>query len=293
MAWLKSHSTMATHPKVFMLSQQLGISTVSAIGHLHLLWYAALEKQEDGDLSCWPDEVIAHNAYWNGNPADFVAALKQCDWLDDRVIHDWLDYAGRFLEGRYAGNPGRLAEIWATHGKHRGEKPAAKASSVLASNLQADLQETGQHTCKPTCELPLNVRVKSKELRNTTKTTISSAAAAPDALPVSGKPLPDQHAPKNTYPRDFDIFWQAYPRKVGKAAALKRWKTQKPPLAQVLKALELQRGCAQWQDISLIPHPETWLNKRRWEDDPAAYAPAKPKTDNHAYCEADSLQGGD
>ncbi|HOX23440.1 MAG TPA: hypothetical protein PLL10_08250, partial [Elusimicrobiales bacterium] len=124
--------------------------------------------------------------------------------------------------------------------------------------------------------------------------TISSAAAAPDApLLVSGKPLPSQYAPKTTYPKEFDTFWQAYPRKVGKAAALKRWKTQKPPLAQVLKALELQRGCAQWQDISLIPHPETWLNKRRWEDDPAAYAPAKPKTDNHAYCEADSLQGGD
>ncbi|HOX22260.1 MAG TPA: hypothetical protein PLL10_02255 [Elusimicrobiales bacterium] len=289
MAWLKSHSSMATHPKVFMLSQRLGIPTVSAIGHLHLLWYAALEKQEDGDLSCWPDEVIAHNAYWNGNPADFVVALRECGWLDGRLIHDWLDYAGRFLEGRYAGNSGRLAEIWATHGKQRGEKPAAKLSSALASNLQANRQETSKHTCKPACELPLNVRVKSKELRDTTKTTISSAAAAPDALSAGKNPT---LAGKTPYPQEFETFWQAYPRKVGKAAALKRWKTQKPPLTEVLKALELQRACGQWQDISLIPHPETWINKRRWEDDPAAYAPAKPVMDNHAYCEADSLHGG-
>jgi len=119
--------------------------------------------------------------------------------------------------------------------------------------------------------------------------TISSAATAPDALPAGEKP---SLSVKTPYPREFETFWQAYPRKVGKAAALKRWKTQKPPLTEVLKALEVQRGCAQWQDITLIPHPETWLNKRRWEDDPAAYSPAKPKTDNHAYCEADSLQGG-
>jgi len=276
MAWLKSHSSMATHPKVFALSQMLGIPTVTAIGHLHLLWYAALEKQEDGDLSIWPDEIIAHSAYWNSAPADFVAALQQCGWLDGKLIHDWLDYTGRFLEGRYDNNPERLATIWAKHGRQRGENPLA---SNLQVHLQADLQETCKRTCKPTCQLPLNIRVKSRELRTTTATT-SSAAAASDAQP----------AVKGTYPQDFEAFWQAYPRKVGKAAAFGKWKSRKPPLAEVLKALEVQKRCEQWQDITLVPHPETWLNQKRWEDDASAYAPAKPKTDNHAYCEADALE---
>ena len=274
MAWLKSHSGMATHPKVFVLAQKLGIPTVAVIGHLHLLWYAALEKQEDGDLSGWPDEVIAHSAYWNGSPADFVAALRQCGWLDGKIIHDWLDYAGRFLEGRYDNNQKRLADIWAKHGRQRGDKPLA---SALASNLQASLQETGKHTCQPTCEPPLTIRVKSRELRTTETTTTSSAAGATDA-------------PAAVNGTEFETFWKAYPRKVGKAAAFAKWKLRKPPLTEVLKALEVQKRCEQWQNITLVPHPETWLNQKRWEDDASAYAPGKPKTDNHAYCEADELE---
>ena len=87
------------------------------------------------------------------------------------------------------------------------------------------------------------------------------------------------------------MFWKDYPRKVGKGAAYARWRSKNPPLDAVLAALKVQKRCEQWQDITLIPHPETWLNQRRWEDDPAAYAPAKAKTatDNYAYEEAESL----
>jgi len=115
----------------------------------------------------------------------------------------------------------------------------------------------------------------------------SSAVAASDAPPATETP---ETTSTGASPEDFDTFWQAYPRKVGKAAAFGKWKSRKPPLTEVLKALEVQKRCEQWQDITLVPHPETWLNQKRWEDDASAYAPAKPKHDNHAYCEADALE---
>jgi len=39
----------------------------------------------------------------------------------------------------------------------------------------------------------------------------------------------------------------------------------------MLKALEWQAKTEQWADPSLIPHPTTWLNGARWEDDRAAF----------------------
>ena len=62
---------------------------------------------------------------------------------------------------------------------------------------------------------------------------------------------------------DFERFWQAYPRKVAKQAARRA-------LARVLQALEQQKTETQWQRENgrYIPHPVTWLNQGRWEDEP-------------------------
>lgn len=77
----------------------------------------------------------------------------------------------------------------------------------------------------------------------------------------------------------FDVFWQAYPRKTGKAAARKAFDKAKPPLDVVLKAIEAQKHSAQWQrdNGQYIPYPATWLNQGRWEDEvQETELPAKP-----------------
>jgi hypothetical protein len=41
-------------------------------------------------------------------------------WLDNGIVHDWLDYAGRYLESKYRiSKPGLMAEIRAKHGKSK------------------------------------------------------------------------------------------------------------------------------------------------------------------------------
>jgi hypothetical protein len=75
----------------------------------------------------------------------------------------------------------------------------------------------------------------------------------------------------SVYAPDFEDFWKAYPRKVGKGAAFKAWKKEDPDLADVLQALEWQIKQNQWvkDGGQFIPHPATWLNQRRWEDEAA------------------------
>jgi hypothetical protein len=49
---------------------------------------------------------------------------------------------------------------------------------------------------------------------------------------------------------------------------LKAWRSAKhrPPLADLLAALDRHKGSEQWQAARFIPHPATWINGQRWDD---------------------------
>lgn len=67
----------------------------------------------------------------------------------------------------------------------------------------------------------------------------------------------------------FDVFWAAYPRKVGKGAARKAFaKLPAAVFPLLVPAVEAQKQCAQWRKNGgeYIPNPATWLNQERWED---------------------------
>lgn len=67
---------------------------------------------------------------------------------------------------------------------------------------------------------------------------------------------------------DFDLFWKAYPKKVGKKAAMKAFRRVKVPVETLLQAIERQKCSDQWSRDGgrYIPNPATWLNQGRWED---------------------------
>jgi uncharacterized protein YdaU (DUF1376 family) len=68
---------------------------------------------------------------------------------------------------------------------------------------------------------------------------------------------------------DFDIFWQAYPKKVGKEAARKAWNKIRPNLQDVLKTLAWQKESKQWFEKGgqFIPNASTYLNQHRFLDE--------------------------
>lgn len=120
MSWIESHDTLARHPKTRRLVRALNIPLPQAIGHLHLLWWWALEYAEHGDLSAFDAADIADAVMWEGDPSAFVQALTAAGFMDaDQRIHDWQDYAGRLLEQRKA-NAARQA-AWTA--KKKGQQP--------------------------------------------------------------------------------------------------------------------------------------------------------------------------
>lgn len=93
-------------------------------------------------------------------------------------------------------------------------------------------------------------------------------------------------------PDGFPAFWSLYPRRVGKQAAIKAWSHQIRGTADATSNLMLQVMAAlRWQvdhifvyrELERIPHPATWLNGKRWEDEqqeslvlPNGHPPAAP-----------------
>lgn len=71
----------------------------------------------------------------------------------------------------------------------------------------------------------------------------------------------------------FDSFWEVYPRKVNKVHAKKAWFKNscdlnvKKIIADVSARSESD---PQWDKVQFIPHPSTYLNEQRWEDEWAA-----------------------
>lgn len=70
----------------------------------------------------------------------------------------------------------------------------------------------------------------------------------------------------------FELFWEYYPRKIGKGAAkasfLKAAKRLGDASFIVLKANEYGEHCVKTgKDPKFIPHAATWLNQGRWDDE--------------------------
>ena len=87
-----------------------------------------------------------------------------------------------------------------------------------------------------------------------------------DLCPHCGQSYP----PKNARRSDFEAFWKAYPRKIGKGYCQEIWKRKKfPAIEIILESLQKSIASSDWQKEGgkFIPNPSTWLNQGRWEDE--------------------------
>ena len=99
----------------------------------------------------------------------------------------------------------------------------------------------------------------------------SNPQSDPEPRTQSGSRAAARSARAGGREAEFDRFWTAYPRKVGKQAARRAFERVRLPVEQLLAALERQRNDPQWhrENGRYIPHPATWLTQARWEDEPA------------------------
>ena len=107
--------------------------------------------------------------------------------------------------------------------------------------------------------------------------SVEQIANAPWNISKKDKKDKESKKDKNTSlispSKGFDQFWGAYPRHEGKAAAEKAFAKLAPDeglLERMIIAIGEQKQSRQWNENGgqFVPYPATWLNQKRWEDEP-------------------------
>jgi hypothetical protein len=100
-----------------------------------------------------------------------------------------------------------------------------------------------------------------------------------DRCPCCGRPYEDaQKNAKKAFTNDFEVFWSAYPKKVGKGYCEGIWKKKDlPSIEVILSSLRKAISSDEWQKDrgKFIPNPSTWLNQGRWQDEGLDYSVLK------------------
>jgi hypothetical protein len=172
-----------------------------------------------------------------------------------RLLRMMLHYAG-------TGEPpaafkGNELFVWA----------AAKQMIDAAEAKVETLRQNGSKGGRPCKQMVAN---DSTEKQTKAKESKEKQTEADESLNVKDK---DNVKEKDKDNRErFDRFWKAYPRKTAKETALRAFLKLSPDeglLQIMLAAVEKQKQTAQWQEEGgrYIPHPATWLNQKRWQDE--------------------------
>jgi hypothetical protein len=86
-------------------------------------------------------------------------------------------------------------------------------------------------------------------------------------------------------PDRFAEFWSLYPKKVNKGAAQRAWKsaTNKNDPGQIIDGLSRLLPSLLTDDPQFVPHPSSWLNGTRWEDEPPTAVTVTPQGRRPAF----------
>ncbi len=160
-------------------------------------------------------------------------------------------YIKRFtIPGVHSNYPILINKYAITDGQHKGRLLDAKQTTSPRRLVFID-EQVGEHLVEHVGEQvgPIQEgRIEKKEKRN-------NLAQAPPA------------------PLGFALFWDAYPRKVAKQEAAKVWARLLP---DEMLTIAINAGVKAWDQSDqwnterpkFIPYPATFLNQRRWEDEP-------------------------
>ena len=208
-----------------------------------------MDFAQDGSLARYDAYEIAEAAQWNGDAQAFLDALIEAGFIDrkgdDLTLHDWDEYAGKLLERRAKDRE-----------RKRTAAEEAKRERGTPNNSDGKPTERGRTPSLPNLTQPNQHNQTKPNQHNPT-------------LPNQTKP---SAAPAESLEQTFAAFWNEYPRKVGKTKCFDVWKKLKPSaelVEKIMAAVMAQKQTAQWQKDggAYIPHPTTWLNQGRWDDE--------------------------
>ena len=242
---------------------------------MQTVWGASVERFSDAEAGRFIKALFAyvrHGEEYDGNSG-----------REDPLIWQAMETLRADIESFKQREANQKAEEEALKEKRRA---AAKARWAIQNDanaskcIQADANDSSRTVCNADASENKNKNKNQKQKES--------------------KRVSDE--PPNACARAFDLFWDAYPRKTGKQDAIKAFQRLNPNdalMQTIIGAIDRQKLSPQWTKDGgqFIPHPATWINGRRWEDEmPKGGGPVKTVSaqqyGQRAYTEAKLLSVG-
>lgn len=279
--WIKWSKGLPDKPEVVRIAGALGLSREVVVCRLMRLW-----EWCDDNI---PDEAIRENGSAfvelsprDGDNAAFVDALVGTPkFADSLAAVGWIRFRnGRVELPNFGRHNGETAKTRARNAKNQKRKRQTGGGSDGAGS-PSGVTNASPDTSPPRGDETVT---RGEERREEDKDTPQPPAEPGGGAPGPGAKKPGKAKRPSLGGPLFDRFWMAYPRKVAKPAALAAFAKIAPDeatLERMLAALAKQSRADGWlkDNGKFIPHPATWLNQRRWEDEdvPPAPPPFVPK----------------
>ena len=171
MAWIESHTNLDRHSKLIRFQTAMRWSRNEAVGFLHRFWWSVLEVSPSGDVTALTlPEVMSETLNMKLDVVRVaIERLEEYGFIErngERVfVHDWLDYAGRFLRSKFSKKREELVSIWALHGKVYGEKEDTDTQPTPRSNSTDTLPtRTLPNLTVPNQTVPDRTKPKDKDI---------------------------------------------------------------------------------------------------------------------------------
>lgn len=121
----------------------------------------------------------------------------------------------------------------------------------------------------------------SNAVGNAVTNTVTNTVSNADVTGGVRSPRPDPTRPTKKNPSSadadaiFEAWWKLYPRKVGKQDARRVWdrKIRDTDPATITDGLRRYLPLYAQTEPDFVPHPSTWLQQGRWEDEVSAPDP--------------------
>jgi hypothetical protein len=256
--WIPWCKGLARKPEVLLIAARTGMNRLEVAASLMEFWEWCDSVTPDGKLPGF--SVALLSSICPDVVPQFFDALVFVGWLT--VVNEGLEIPNYAVwMGRNAKQ--RLLNTRRKQDSRQNPTPCRASVALLSPD------------CPESVALPARGTVRGTE-RDTSNTKPPSHPPTGEASASKVKAILSQHQAER-----FARFWTAYPRKTGRGAAERWWDRHKPDdalLGLILQAVEAHKTCETWRR-GFVPHPTTWLNQRRWQDEPASAqpAPAQPR----------------
>lgn len=191
---------------------------------------------------------------------------------DDLNIDTCLDQlADRGFIVRYGSGDARYIQVSAFN-KHQNPHQKEQASTIPAPDEINSIDEESDASTGHAPDMPHASRADSLNTDSLNTDSLSQEGEREYDEDIFLRDVSKGISRAEEIEARFDRFWAHYPRKEAKGAARKAWMKRKPSEAlteRIIAAVDRQKNTPKWKEEQgrFIPHPATWLNSERWEDE--------------------------